>query len=86
MQLRDMQCSQGLALIRLLVDVQAPVVVLEDVVTSGGSSLKAVERAAEAGFSPRMVLALVDRLEGGQQAITARLPLASLFSAEDFIG
>ncbi len=62
----------------------APVVVLEDVVTSGGSSLQAVERAQQAGFEPRLVLALVDRLEGGREAISARLPLVSLFTASDF--
>ncbi len=47
----------------------AKVVVLEDVVTTGGSSLKAVERLREAGFHPVATLTVVDREEGGAEAI-----------------
>ena len=43
----------------------ASVVVLEDVVTTGGSSIKAIERLQEAGYNPVAVLTVVDREQGG---------------------
>lgn len=46
----------------------ARVVVLEDVVTTGGSSVKAIERLREAGFNPVAVLTVVDREQGGAEA------------------
>ena len=45
------------------------VVVLEDVVTTGGSSIKAIERLREAGYQVSAVLTVVDRAEGGREAI-----------------
>jgi len=45
----------------------AQLVVLEDVVTSGGSSLKAIERLREAGYKPVAVLTVVDREQGGAE-------------------
>ncbi|NPA49429.1 MAG: orotate phosphoribosyltransferase [Thermodesulfobacteria bacterium] len=61
-------------------------VILEDVVTTGGSSLKAVSRAREAGLEVRAVVALVDREEGGREAIAAEgLELVSLFRIRDFL-
>ncbi|MCB9557222.1 MAG: orotate phosphoribosyltransferase [Deltaproteobacteria bacterium] len=59
------------------------VVIVEDVVTSGGSALQATERAEQAGLVPMLVVALVDRCEGGREAITARLPLVSLFDRNE---
>jgi orotate phosphoribosyltransferase len=47
----------------------ASVIVLEDVVTTGGSSLKAIVRLREAGYQPVAVLTVVDREEGGAEAI-----------------
>jgi orotate phosphoribosyltransferase len=62
------------------------VVVLEDVVTSGGSALKAIERCREERLVPVACLALVDRREGGREAIEAAgVPLEALFAREDFI-
>jgi len=46
-----------------------PVAIVEDVVTSGGSSLKAAEKAKEAGLTVVKIVCLVDREEGGAQAI-----------------
>ncbi len=46
----------------------ARLLVLEDVVTTGGSSLKAIQRLREAGFNPVAVLTVVDRLQGGEAA------------------
>jgi len=62
------------------------VVMLEDVVTTGGSSLKAVRRAEEAGLKVLGILVLVDRLEGGRENIEkAGYKLVSLYTRADFI-
>lgn len=45
------------------------VIILEDVVTSGGSSIKAAERAELAGLKVKGILTCVDREEGGQETI-----------------
>jgi orotate phosphoribosyltransferase len=45
------------------------VVIVEDVTTTGGSSLKAVERAVEEGLEVVAVVTLVDREEGAREAI-----------------
>lgn len=50
----------------------AQLVVLEDVVTTGGSSLKAVEKLEEAGFKVAAIVTVVDRLEGGRETIEAK--------------
>ena len=61
-------------------------VILEDVVTTGGSSLKAVDRAEEAGLKVLAVVALVDREEGGAEAISARgLSFTALFKIREFL-
>jgi len=44
--------------------------VVEDVVTSGGSTVKAIERVREEGLEVAGVLAVVDRLAGGGDAIS----------------
>ena len=63
-----------------------PVVVLEDVITTGGSTLKAVDRLVLAGVKVVGVVALVDRLEGGADAIQAAgLPLVSISTRRDYI-
>jgi len=63
----------------------ARVAVVEDVVTTGASTLKAVERVRSEGFSVLGVVALVDREEGGRQAVEAAgLPLRALFHRSDF--
>lgn len=63
------------------------VALLEDVITTGGSSLQAVEVLREAGVRVVGIVALVDRLEGGAQAIReAGLPLIALATRRDFMG
>jgi orotate phosphoribosyltransferase len=63
-----------------------PVVILEDVITTGGSTLKAVDKLEQVGVRVVGVVALVDRLEGGAEAIRARgLPLVSLCTRRDFL-
>ncbi len=60
-------------------------VVVEDVITSGGSALKAVEAAQNFGMKVLAVLGVIDRLEGGREAIeNAGIPLISLLSINDF--
>ncbi len=49
------------------------VVILEDVVTTGGSTLKAIERAQSEGLEVIRVAALVDRQEGGMEEIRKRV-------------
>jgi orotate phosphoribosyltransferase len=63
------------------------VVVIEDVVTTGGSALKAIERCRAEKLEPVACLALVDRMEGGREAIEAQgVPLQALFTRQDFLG
>jgi len=63
-----------------LPEVGALVTVLEDVVTTGGSSIQAVNQLKEAGYVVRRVITIVDREEGGQEAMDeAGLELVSLF-------
>jgi orotate phosphoribosyltransferase len=60
------------------------ITVLEDVVTTGGSSLKAVTQLRQAGYTVNRVVAIVDRQEGGLAAMTAAdLELRSLFQLEE---
>jgi len=47
----------------------ARVAILEDVITTGGSTLKALAKLREAGFTVENVVVLVDRLEGGREAL-----------------
>lgn len=49
----------------------ASVIVLEDVVTTGGSSIQAIERLREAGYRPVAALTVVDREQGGREKIEA---------------
>lgn len=63
-----------------------PVVLLEDVVTTGGSSLRAVESLRAVGVNVVGIVAICDRLEGGRETIEAAgLPLISLTTRRDFM-
>jgi orotate phosphoribosyltransferase len=60
-------------------------VIVEDVVTTGGSSLRAIERAEGFGLKIVGVMAIIDRMEGGAQAFAGRgYPLSSLLTIRDF--
>ncbi len=61
-----------------------PAVIVEDTITTGGSLLRAIERARQFGLDIVGAFALVDRGEGGRQAITAETALTSLYEREDF--
>lgn len=63
----------------------AEVAIVEDVVTTGASTLRAIERARASGLNPVGAFALVDRGEGGREAIAASgVPVHSLFVRGDF--
>lgn len=65
----------------------ARVVMVEDVVTTGGSTLAAYDILRDAGLRVVGVVAVVDRLEGGAEAIqAANLPFAALYTRSDIIG
>jgi orotate phosphoribosyltransferase len=61
--------------------------VVEDVVTTGGSLIDSIERLQEAGIEIAGALAVVDRLAGGAEAIEAALgegrPYRALFTIDD---
>lgn len=62
----------------------AKVVVLEDVVTTGQSALKAVDRLKDAGYTVDQVIALIDRKQGGAELYqSAGLKFEALFSIEE---
>lgn len=72
-------------------DVEGPVragesvVIVEDVVTTGGSSLLAIEKVEAAGLKVQGVLAIIDRLEGGAAAFAQRgYQLRTLLTIRDF--
>ncbi len=64
----------------------ARVIIVEDVVTSGGSSLKAIKRAEEEGMTVLGVVTLVDREEGGRENIEqAGYWLKAIFTKSDIL-
>lgn len=59
--------------------------IVEDVVTTGGSSVLAIDRCEEFGLKILGVIAIVDRLEGGREAFAERgHELTTLFTVRDF--
>jgi orotate phosphoribosyltransferase len=72
-------------------DVEGPVnpgdscYIVEDVVTTGGSSLAAIEKVEAFGMQVLGVLAIIDRLEGGAAAFASRgYTLRTLLTIRDF--
>ena len=66
----------------------APVAVVDDVLTSGGSLISAVEKARQAGGVVVAALVVIDRDEGGRDAAVAALgdaPLHALFTAPELL-
>ena len=61
-----------------------PVAIVEDVCTTGGSTLKAIERARLHGLDVRRVYTLVDREEGGREAVEREVPMTALYRKSDF--
>ncbi|MDI9559169.1 MAG: orotate phosphoribosyltransferase [Syntrophorhabdus sp.] len=60
------------------------VVILEDVITTGGSSLRAIEVTEKEGYNVKGIVAILDRLEGGKEAIESKGYLfRSIFTLKD---
>ena len=65
------------------------VTVLEDVITTGGSAVKAVDKLRDAGYKVGRVVCIVDRQEDGEADKLMKeknLELRSLFTLNDLIG
>ena len=63
------------------------VCLVEDVVTSGGAALDAVDALREAGLECRAAICVVDREEGGADALARKaVRLHPLFRAQDILG
>ncbi|MCH7978669.1 MAG: orotate phosphoribosyltransferase [Acidobacteria bacterium] len=62
-----------------------PVVIVDDVCTTGGSTLKAIERAQAAGFHVIAAVCIVDREEGGRENIEKHCPFHALFTARELL-
>ena len=62
------------------------VAVIEDVTSTGGSAMKALEAARDAGAVIAFILTIVDRQEGAAEAFAAAgLPFRALFTADEFL-
>jgi orotate phosphoribosyltransferase len=62
------------------------VVIVEDVVTTGGSTVKAVERTRAEGLDVVKVVVLVDRQEGGMDQVKAHVAsVESIVTIEDLL-
>jgi orotate phosphoribosyltransferase len=71
-----------------VIDAQERALVVEDVVTTGGSLITAIERLREEGVKLAGALAVVDRLAGGAEAVEealgdSALPYVPLFTIDD---
>jgi len=63
------------------------VVIVEDVTTTGGSSMKAVERARQEGLEVLGIVTLVDREEGARENIEGQgQQLRSVFTRTEVVG
>ena len=65
------------------------ITVLEDVITTGGSAIKAVKRLRDAGYEVNKVVSIVDRQEDGEADTAmklAGLELISLFNLQQLVG
>ena len=63
------------------------IIVVEDVTTTGGSAIKAVDAVKDAGGEVIMVFTMVDREEGATETFkSAGVPFRSLFRAAEFLG
>lgn len=61
-------------------------IIVDDVVTTGGSTFKAIEKAEEFGLKVIAVIALLDREEGGGEALSAKYPFYSIVKKSEIMG
>jgi orotate phosphoribosyltransferase len=63
------------------------VVVVDDVITTGESTLKAIQAIEEEGGKVAFALVLVDRQEGGKENIEGKsCPVVAAFTREELVG
>lgn len=64
----------------------ACVALLEDVVTTGGTLLEVIKRVEDDGYKVGMVATVVDRQEGGAEALAAKgYPLKAIFTRQELL-
>ena len=69
-----------------LPEAGSEITVLEDVVTTGGSSLKAAEKLRDMGYNVNRIISIVDREEGGWELMKeSGIELFSLVTIRDFL-
>ena len=62
------------------------ITILEDVITTGGSSIKAAQKVIDAGYKVKRIVSIVDRQEGGSEAIKeAGFESISIFKLEEIV-
>ena len=67
-----------------VLEPDSQVVVVEDVVTTGQSAMKAIDRLKGAGYKANLVLSLVDRQQGGAEFYQEQgIDFQSLFTIQD---
>lgn len=63
------------------------VALLEDVVTTGGTLIQVIERVEDEGFQVGLIVTVVDRQEGGAEALAkAGYPLKAIFTRQQLVG
>lgn len=64
-----------------------PVVVVDDVITTGDSTLKAIQAIEDEGGKVAFALILVDRQEGGRENIESKgYPVVAAFTRQELVG
>lgn len=66
-------------------DKDVETILVDDVITSGGSVLKVADAVEKAGGKVKQVIGLVDRLEGGRENIEKRFAYKSIFTIRDLL-
>lgn len=67
------------------IDTATPCVMVDDVITTAGSTLKAFAAMREAGFGVKHAVCILDRGEGGREALKENgVELLSVFTAAEF--
>jgi len=62
------------------------VLIVEDVITTGASTIKAIERAGKCGLRVQGVIVFIDRQEGGRERVEAMgLPVRTLLTREEIL-
>ena len=62
------------------------VAIVDDVCTTGGSTQEAIDAAEREGCRVVAVISLVDREEGGSEALRAKYNYRSIFTARELLG